>query len=424
MTAYSNNERKLVSLAKKYTLSRKTVKSKNWNAFKGIKVKFTKKKQKIRQNIAKAIDIKNIFKVLSTTYIKSKVRQVYEATIKDPYSWSKRIIQLTTQQVTSKIPTHVFSKDYQMSRAQTALDAVRATRPWVQSATQNFYYRITQILKKEMIQPVHTLYSKASDERERIPFYVASAKYLREYFQNALYQARKNMANFSNTEIYHTSPYDMFSKKLEYDFDKVACLPPEERNIYYGEWAKHAIESVKVIDEYMEYGGTYHVVQNGRIIREYYENGTQKFEEVSYIPEDRIGGSRELGSAFEETPIWYVDYFSTGSAIKNTLKKLGKNAFIRFNKGTDEISEIVKQGQKMPKHIEVKNKTNLPGKGEPNSSADLLNPDGTVKQRRYYDENGRAKEDIDFNHSDDGTHTFPHRHKWDWSKKHPRQKPE
>ncbi|MEI3612824.1 hypothetical protein [Pseudogracilibacillus sp. SO30301A] len=93
-------------------------------------------------------------------------------------------------------------------------------------------------------------------------------------------------------------------------------------------------------------------------------------------------------------------------------------------KGTDELSEIVKHGQKMPKHIEVKNKTNLSVKGEPNSSADLLNHDGTVKQRRYYDENGRAKEDIDFNHSDDGTHTFPHRHKWDWSKKPPRQKSE
>lgn len=78
----------------------------------------------------------------------------------------------------------------------------------------------------------------------------------------------------------------------------------------------------------------------------------------------------------------------------------------------------------MRKHSEVKNKSSLPGKGEPNSSVDLLNPDGTVKQRRYYGENGKAKEDIDFNHPDDGTHTFPHRHKWDWSKNPPRQKPE
>lgn len=60
--------------------------------------------------------------------------------------------------------------------------------------------------------------------------------------------------------------------------------------------------------------------------------------------------------------------------------------------------------------------TNLPIKGRPaNSSADLLNPDGSVKQRRFYDELGRAKKDIDFNHSDDGTHNFPHEHFGDWS---------
>ena len=59
----------------------------------------------------------------------------------------------------------------------------------------------------------------------------------------------------------------------------------------------------------------------------------------------------------------------------------------------------------------------------PNSSADLLNLMELLK-RRYYDEYRRAKEDIDFNHSDDGTHTFPHRYKWDRSKKPPRQKPE
>ncbi|WP_176465637.1 LXG domain-containing protein [Virgibacillus sp. 7505] len=95
-------------------------------------------------------------------------------------------------------------------------------------------------------------------------------------------------------------------------------------------------------------------------------------------------------------------------------KKLRKSNF----------DDVVRDGKKSSKHSEVKNKNSLPGKGEPNSSKDLLNPDGTVKQRRYYDENGRAKEDIDFNHSDDGSHTFPHRHKWDWSKKPPRQKPE
>ncbi|WP_174880497.1 hypothetical protein [Metabacillus niabensis] len=103
--------------------------------------------------------------------------------------------------------------------------------------------------------------------------------------------------------------------------------------------------------------------------------------------------------------------------IKNVDKVVDGGKDVKKGiKGTDELNDIIKNGKKMPKHSEVKNKNSLPGKGEPNSSIDLLNPNGTVKQRRYYDENGRAKEDIDFNHPDDGTHTFPHRHKWDWSK--------
>lgn len=60
-------------------------------------------------------------------------------------------------------------------------------------------------------------------------------------------------------------------------------------------------------------------------------------------------------------------------------------------------------------------------KQTPNSSADLLNPDGSVKRRRYYGADGKAIMDIDFNHTDDGTHEFPHIHIWDWTKKPPRQ---
>lgn len=56
------------------------------------------------------------------------------------------------------------------------------------------------------------------------------------------------------------------------------------------------------------------------------------------------------------------------------------------------------------------------------SDRDLLNPDGTIKQRRYYGPDGRATKDTDYNHSDDGTHEFPHDHEWDWSKTPARQK--
>ena len=69
----------------------------------------------------------------------------------------------------------------------------------------------------------------------------------------------------------------------------------------------------------------------------------------------------------------------------------------------DKISTLL-QAKKKPQ--------SLPKKGEPNSEQELLNEDGTVKQRRHYDENGDADYDIDFNHQDDGTHEFPHVHKW------------
>nr|WP_274520911.1 polymorphic toxin-type HINT domain-containing protein [Paenibacillus alvei] len=64
---------------------------------------------------------------------------------------------------------------------------------------------------------------------------------------------------------------------------------------------------------------------------------------------------------------------------------------------------------------------NLPTTGKPNSSVDLY--DGRVlMQRRYYDEKGRAVEDIDYEHSNgDNSHKFPHRHTWDWSSGKPKR---
>jgi RHS repeat-associated protein len=66
----------------------------------------------------------------------------------------------------------------------------------------------------------------------------------------------------------------------------------------------------------------------------------------------------------------------------------------------------------------------LPTTGNANSSADLLDEDGNVVQRRYFGPDGRAVKDIDF--SDHGTPKqhpkVPHEHDWDWSKKPPRGK--
>ena len=50
-------------------------------------------------------------------------------------------------------------------------------------------------------------------------------------------------------------------------------------------------------------------------------------------------------------------------------------------------------------------------KGDANSSKDLPDENGDVKQRRYYDENGDADLGIDYHHGGVG-HNFPHRHYW------------
>lgn len=56
----------------------------------------------------------------------------------------------------------------------------------------------------------------------------------------------------------------------------------------------------------------------------------------------------------------------------------------------------------------------LPLTGEKLSSKDFIK-NGKKVQRRYYDDKGRADEDIDYDHSNgDKSHTFPHRHKWVW----------
>lgn len=59
----------------------------------------------------------------------------------------------------------------------------------------------------------------------------------------------------------------------------------------------------------------------------------------------------------------------------------------------------------------------LPTTSKPNSTKDLLNPDGTIKQRRIYDNEGKALKDIDYNHG--GNEEFPHEHDWTWNGDNP-----
>ena len=51
--------------------------------------------------------------------------------------------------------------------------------------------------------------------------------------------------------------------------------------------------------------------------------------------------------------------------------------------------------------------------GKPNSTQETYNKDGSLKQRRQFDEKGQAKKDIDYNYGG-SRHEFPHVHDWKW----------
>lgn len=58
----------------------------------------------------------------------------------------------------------------------------------------------------------------------------------------------------------------------------------------------------------------------------------------------------------------------------------------------------------------------------PNSRTDYHDEKtGELLQQRWYDSDGLAIWDRDWNHGNKHKHTFPHDHPWDWTKEVPRQ---
>lgn len=84
-----------------------------------------------------------------------------------------------------------------------------------------------------------------------------------------------------------------------------------------------------------------------------------------------------------------------------------------------EYDDAKEQGEPTDDHStqSTSQGSSLPKTGRPRSSKDLVDKDG-VKQRRYYDKDGNADEDIDYRHSGVG-HEFPHRHIWTDGKRGP-----
>ncbi|MHC5545283.1 ribonuclease YeeF family protein [Bacillus subtilis] len=121
------------------------------------------------------------------------------------------------------------------------------------------------------------------------------------------------------------------------------------------------IDTIEVIDELtrntasIDYvGGKYYVYENGQIVREFYAGGKKRLEEVSYIPEDKVGGAKSLDSFLAGTQYEFIEWVSPQGAVKKLAVRGGKRVV------TDVAKHVVEKDIKG----DVKKK---PSKGSVNS---------------------------------------------------------
>lgn len=100
-----------------------------------------------------------------------------------------------------------------------------------------------------------------------------------------------------------------------------------------------------------------------------------------------------------------------GSWLKSAWKTAGKDSTKTIDDYPPTADHTVMTSNKIP----VKDQL-------PNSSIDRVDSNGNVIARRFYDENGKAKLDVDnTDHGHPANHPeVPHLHPWDWTKKPPR----
>lgn len=114
------------------------------------------------------------------------------------------------------------------------------------------------------------------------------------------------------------------------------------------------ILTVDVIDEYgigsENQGGKFHLYEDGRIIREFYGEKGTGYEFVDSVPEDRVGGIRELDSIADGTPLEILEYLSLAAVvrkqgtkvIRKSIKKGDFDALVRILK--EEKGHVVLPG--------------------------------------------------------------------------------
>ncbi|WP_280516138.1 T7SS effector LXG polymorphic toxin [Bacillus sp. NTK034] len=124
------------------------------------------------------------------------------------------------------------------------------------------------------------------------------------------------------------------------------------------------ILTVDVIDEHgigsQNQGGKFHLYEDGRIVRKFYGEKGTVYEFVDSIPEDRVGGVRELDSIADGTPLEILEYLSLAAVvrkqgtkiIRKSINRADFDALVRILK--EEKGHVVLPGKKAGKGKDVK----------------------------------------------------------------------
>lgn len=137
------------------------------------------------------------------------------------------------------------------------------------------------------------------------------------------------------------------------------------------------IDTIEVIDELtrdtasIDYvGGKYYVYENGQIVRELYAGGKKRLEEVSYIPEDKVGGAKPLDSFLAGTQYEFIEWVSPQGAVKKLAVRGGKRV----------VTDVAKQVTEK----EIKGEVNkVASKGTGEIGWNMSKGGGQINGRKY-----------------------------------------
>ena len=258
---------------------------------------------------------------------------------------------------------------------------------------------------------------------------------------------KKKKSNLSNKMLL-TSQYNGYVKNNSKS-SKNKFLKQKHNSTYFSKKAKKLWNNAsKRADKAWNKGGVYNwanylslgLVGSGKNLINYNASNWKKVKKKSSLY--NIGNYLTMGTFdmaktyFTSEPgseEWFDSYFGIGAMMlggKIAANKGGLTAKKGFSFGKNKNSSKVILTNNAGRNIDItpaRNHGVTSGKGDligkPNSSIDILDKQGNLKTRRWYDKDGRAYRDVDMtNHGNSKMHPeYPHEHKWVWSNNNPRR---